>query len=136
MRVSVIFLKFICQVNSRTRSKWWFHLIMIIIEISIWAKIKIMYSKFTYPIYAEFYGVCRDWHTVSLFLCTTVFIWEAFLVMKKISWSVCLPRLRSKELNWLWLPPFQCDLNFNLKLEAHREIIYHLSYSLELKKTD
>lgn len=57
MRVSVIFLKFRCQVNSRTRSKWRFHLIMILIEISIWAKIKIIYSKFTYPAFAECNGV-------------------------------------------------------------------------------
>lgn len=27
-------------------------------------------------------------------------------------------------------PTSSCDLNFNLKLEAQREIVFHLSYSL------
>lgn len=57
-------------------------------------------------------------------------VWKA-LIWYKEDMKCIFPNLRSRELNWLWLPPIQCDLNFNLKLEAYEKLftIYFIARS-------
>lgn len=127
---------FTCQGNSRNRSKWGFHLIMILIEMSIGAKVKSICTKSTYPVFENSSIWCPPYCPVISMWYILWFIWKAFIRCKEAKQKCIFPSLRSKELNWVWLPPVQCDLNFNLKLEAPRKIVYHLFHSLELYSTD
>lgn len=92
---------FTCQGNGQNRSKWGFHLIMTLIEMSIWAKVKSICTKPIYPAFENSFIWCLPYCLLISLWYSLCFTWKAFIRCKEDKLKCIFPSLRPKELNWV-----------------------------------